>query len=120
GRLAKNFPANHRYFSFIKNIDNNTPWTKTLPHNLLYKHEINYLIEHDSIVSIKSFINYLSEQTENKDLLDFLKAIYISEIISSPSYWRKHERHLNPQTLQEIVAGEASNEYYDLIVKSSD
>src|SRR5690606_25319272 len=43
-----------------------------------------------------------------------------SEIITSPSYWKKHERHLNPQTLQKIIAEEASNKYYDLLVKSSD
>jgi thiol-disulfide isomerase/thioredoxin len=119
GRIAKNFPANHEYFAFIKNIDNNTLWAKTLPQNLLWKHEINYLLAHNSIESNESFMDYVTSQTNNNDLLDFLKAIYITEIIAKPSYWLKHEKHLTTSTLKEIVAREESNKYYDLIFKPS-
>jgi len=119
GRLAKNFPATHKFFSFIEDIHNNTQWAKTLPQNLLYKHEINYLLSHDSIESITSFIDYVASQTENKDLLDFLKATYITGIITSPSYWEKHERHLDSQTLKDIKFREKSNKYNDFIAKSS-
>lgn len=120
GRLAMKLPADHEYFSFIKDLDNNAIGAKTLPQNLLYKHEINYLLAHDSIEDINLFIDYIVSQTENKDLSDFLTASYIAEIITSPSYWGKHEVHLNSKILKEVIAREKSNKYYDLIAKPSD
>jgi thiol-disulfide isomerase/thioredoxin len=119
GRLAMNFPPNHNFFSFINEIDNNTKWTKTLPQNVLYKHEINYLLEKDSIESNQDFLDYVASQTENEDLSDFLKATYLAEIIESPSYWAKHEKHLNSEVLEQIIDSEKSNKYYNLIDKSS-
>ena len=119
GRITKNFPAEHDFFSFIENIDNNTQWAKTLPQNLLYKHEINYLLKHDSIESNESFIDYVTSQTDNEDLLDFLKTTYITEIIETPYRWEKHDKYLNAAKLREIIAKEESNKYYDFIVKSS-
>lgn len=119
GRLTMKFPSNHDYFSFINEIDNNTRWTKTLPQNVLYKHEINYLLEKDSIESNQDFLNYVASQTENEDLSDFLKATYLTEIVESPSYWAKHEKLLNFEVLEKIIASENSNRYYDLIFKTS-
>jgi len=119
GRLAKDYPPNHNYFSFIKEIDNNTKWTKTLPQNVLYKHEINYLLEKDSIESNQDFLDYISSQTENEDLSDFLKATYLAEIIESPSYWPKHEKLLSSEVLKQIIDNEKSNKYHYLIDKSS-
>lgn len=119
GRMALKFPPDHSYFSFIQDIDNNIQWAKTLPDNVLWKYEIEYLNLNDSIHGIQSFLEYISDQTENKDLSDFLKAIYIKEIIEIPSYWQKHEKYLTPEALQTITKNENSNRYLDFISKSS-
>ncbi len=120
GRLIKQFPPNHPYFSFISDIDHNAPWAKTLPHNILWKHEINYLMVHDSIENQDEFLDYVTSQTDNADLLDFLRVIYISEIIAHPSYWRKHQPNLNSQNLRELIAKEKTNTYYKLLINPSD
>lgn len=119
GRIIKNYPSGDNFFQFSENINNNTNWAKTLPQNLLYKHEVNYLNNYDSLTNISSFINYMDSQTTNKDLLAFLKAIYISEIIESPSYWERHQKIFNSVTLQQEIANEKNNSYLRLINKSS-
>ncbi len=119
GRLIKGFPPDHSYFSFIEKIDNNDPWSKTLPHNLLYKHELNYLIKNDSLRTLYDYISYVESQTSDNDLLDFLKAVYIREIIESPSYWVSHQTLFNSEVLRSTIAGEKDNPYVDLIQKSS-
>ena len=114
-----NFPADHEYFHFINEIEDDNEWIKTLPQNVLYKHEINYLLEHDSIKSNQDFLDYVRNHSAKEDLSDFLRAIYITEIVESPSYWVKHELRLNAKALEQIVDAEKSNKYYDLISKSS-
>jgi len=119
GRIVKNYPPEDDFFQFSENINNDTNWAKTLPQNLLYKHEINYLTSFDSLTSMSSFINYMDSQTRNKDLLAFLKAIYISEIIESPSYWERHQKLFNSVILQQAIDHEKTNTYSELITKSA-
>jgi thiol-disulfide isomerase/thioredoxin len=119
GRIIKNYPPKDNFFKFSENISNNTNWAKTLPQNLLYKHEVSYLNTYDSLTSMSSFINYMDSQTTNKDLLAFLKAIYICEIIESPSYWERHQKLFNSVTLQQEIDNEKTNIYSTLINKSS-
>ncbi|MBL3654502.1 TlpA family protein disulfide reductase [Fulvivirga sediminis] len=115
GRIVKQYPVEHEFYSFIKDIDNNNGLAKTLYINLLYKHEITYLLKNDSIKSNQDFLDYIATETDNPDLSDFLKVKYIEGIISSPDYWPKHEKLLNTKTLKEIVQSEKSNKYFDLI-----
>ncbi|UII28296.1 TlpA family protein disulfide reductase [Fulvivirga maritima] len=120
GRIVKKYPVEHEFYSFIKDIDNNNELAKTLYINLLYKHEITYLLKNDSIKSNQDFLDYIASETDNADLSDFLKAKYIKGIISRPSTWEKHEKLLDTQTLKEIVQGEKSNKYYDMIKATSE
>jgi len=119
GRILKKLPPQNSFFSFANNIDNNTKWAKSLPHNLLYKHEANYLTINNALDDIHSFLTYIGSQTSNKDLFAFLKANYIREIIESPSYWEHHQPLLNLELLEAINEEEKENIYYDLIQKPS-
>ena len=119
GRIIKNYPPEDSFFQFSVNINNNTKWAKTLPQNLLYKHEVNYLNNYDSLTSLSSFISYMDSQTTNKDLFAFLKAIYIGEIIESPSYWERHQKLFNSVTIQQEIDSEKTNIYSGLINKSA-
>jgi thiol-disulfide isomerase/thioredoxin len=120
GRLLKDFSPSHSFFNFIHDIDNNSIWAKTLPHNLLYKYEIQYLHDHDFIPNIDSFLSFIEAQTKNKDLAEFLKSAYLANVIQHPSYWAKHEQLFNSEALQQVLEKEKSNKYYNLIKKSSD
>jgi len=119
GRIIKNYPPDDGFFQFSENINNDTNWAKTLPQNLLYKHEVSYLKTYDSLTSISSFINYMDSQTVNKDLFAFLKAMYICEIIESPSYWERHQKLFNSVTIQQEIDNEKTNIYSGLINKSA-
>ena len=120
GRIIKNLSPDNPFFKFTNSIDNNETWAKTLPHNLLYKYEIQYLNEEDSISNIDSFLTYVESQTADSDLAEFLKATYLAEVIQHPTYWRKHEQLFDAEALHKVLEKEKSNPYYSLIKKSSD
>ena len=119
GRLAQRLPAGDPFFKFIQKMDTENPATKTLPHNILYKYEINYLQQHDSLQSIAAFMEYIAEQTQSADLADFYQAIYLKELMESPSYWSKHTGLFDVTILQAALAAEKENPYYYLLESSS-
>lgn len=119
GRIVRKYIPDSNFFKFIEKIDNSDLMAMSLPHNLLYKHEIEYINASDSLTSADSFINYLESQTSNKRLSNFLKAIYLTEIIESPSYWEKHQKLFNSVIISETIEREKDNPFYYLIDKSS-
>ncbi|MCX2718031.1 TlpA family protein disulfide reductase [Lentiprolixibacter aurantiacus] len=119
GRVVKRLSPDDSYFRFISTIDENTRWAKTLPDNILYKHEINYLRQHDSLTNIGSFINYIDEKTTNRDLFSFLKAVYLRDIIESPSYWEKHQKLFDTKELKHLADAEANNPYFAIFKRAS-
>lgn len=114
GRIIQNLEPQNTYWSFISKIDNNNKANKLLPHNLLYKYEIEYLKKYNTIESLQDFIAFIQENTTNKDLAEFLKAIYIKELISSPDYWQKHNQLFNSITMNEVLEAEENNSYKDI------
>lgn len=119
GRLVQNLPAKDPFFDFVEAIDPENPWTKTLPHNVLYQFEVQYLRQQDSILSISSFIDFIKRSTKNKDQASFYQAIYLKELMESPSYWAKHVQLFNADVLEEALAAQANNPYYFLLEKPS-
>ena len=111
GRLIQNLEPENPFWAFIDEIDNNSQLNKSLPNNLLYKYEIEYLKKYSTINSISDFIAFIHENTTNKDLEEYLKAIYIKELISSPDYWQKHNQLFNSVTMHEILKKEENNPY---------
>lgn len=119
GRLAQRLPAGDPFFKFIQKMNVENPAAKTLPHNILYKYEINYLQQRDSLQSIAAFMDYIAEQTESSDLADFYQAMYLKELMESPSYWSKHTGLFDVTILQAALAAEEENPYYFLLEASS-
>lgn len=119
GRLVQNLSAADAFFSFVEGIDPENQWTKTLPHNVLYRYEVQYLRQQDSLQSISSFIDFIRSSTESKDQAAFYQAIYLKELMESPSYWAKHVQLFNADVLEEALAAQANNPYYFLLEKSS-
>lgn len=120
GRIIQNLEPQNAFWSFVSKIDNNNQVNKSLPHNILYKYEIEYLIKYNSIESIQDFIAFIQESTTNNDLAEFLKAIYIKELISSPDYWQKHNQLFNSVTINEVLVAEESNPYKDIFSATSE
>lgn len=119
GRLAQQLPAGDPFFNFIEEMDAENPAAKTLPHNILYKYEINYLQQYDSLHSIAAFMEYIAEQTQSTDLSEFYQAMYLKELMESPSYWSKHTDLFDVTVLQAALAAEKDNPYYYLLESSS-
>ena len=120
GRMMKNYPASSTFFDFVDRLDNNDPYSKSLPDVLLYKHEIGYLRHADSIQSISSFFAYVKQQTSNRDLFDFLKASYIKGVIESPTYWRRHVNLFTAPVIARELEAERNNPYYGLVSRAAD
>jgi len=119
GRWMKNYPPDNRFFDFIDKIDNENIYTKTLPNNLLYKYEIQFLRKNDSIADINTFLDFIETQTISEDLQDYLKAIYIKEVIVSPSYWKKHRQLFNTESIKRALDREKNNLYAELLISPS-
>ena len=119
GRLAQQLPPADPFFQFIAEIDAENPAAKTLPHNILYKYEIDYLQKQDTLASIAHFLDYIAEQTESEDLSHFYRAIYLKELMESPSYWSKHTSLFDVTVLQAALTAEKDNPYFYLLKSSS-
>jgi thiol-disulfide isomerase/thioredoxin len=119
GRISKGLPPNNNYFNFIEKIPKASKTLKSLPDIYLYKYEVEYLRKNKSIENITDFLKFIEEKTNNKDLADFLKAIYIKALIENPSYWQKHEKLFNTEVLTQTLNSEKSNLYYSLIEQPS-
>jgi thiol-disulfide isomerase/thioredoxin len=103
----------------IDRIENDPVFTRSLPDNVLYKYEITYLREKDSIESLQDFLTYIETQTGNKDQAEFLKAIYLQNVIEHPVYCKKHEKLFTAPTLREALQRESASKYAYMIQKSS-
>ncbi|MBX2874833.1 MAG: TlpA family protein disulfide reductase [Saprospiraceae bacterium] len=119
GRMVQNLPAEDTFFDFVEAIDPENPWTKTLPQNILYRFEVNYLRRQDSLQSISAFTDYIKSSTQNKDQAAFYQAIYLKELMESPSYWTKHVQLFDAAVLEKALAAQNQNDYRYLLEKSS-
>ncbi len=119
GRTIKHYLPDNKFFSFINFIENDNIYTKSLPNNLLYKYEIEIVRQRDSIESLDTFLKFIEANTKNRDLVDFLKAVYLKDVIESPSYWRRHENLFTTNTIKDALHRESTNRYSYLINKAS-
>jgi thiol-disulfide isomerase/thioredoxin len=115
GRIIKNYSPENSFFQFISKIEEVHPYTKFLPHTILYKLELEYLNKYDSLTHVNSFLEYIESNIQHPVLADFLKAIYLKEVIESPSYWSKHHHLFTKQALEKALEREASNAYSYLV-----
>lgn len=115
GRVSKELNPHDSYFDFIAKIPEATETLKSLPDIYLYKYEIEYLRKNQSIENIPDFLDFIEGNTGNKDLADYLKAIYIKGLIENPSYWQKHEKLFNTEVLSQVLNSEKNNNYHYLI-----
>jgi thiol-disulfide isomerase/thioredoxin len=114
GRIIRNLTPNHSYWDFLPQIDNNSIYNKSLPHNLLYKFEIEYLRKHNELESISDFIDFIHLHTNNFDLANYLIAIYIKELVASPSYWERHNKLFDSVIMRKILEEQKNNPYREI------
>ncbi|MDH5475289.1 MAG: TlpA family protein disulfide reductase [Cyclobacteriaceae bacterium] len=119
GRWIRSYSLDNHFFNFIDSIKNNNEINKLSPTNLLYKYEVQFLRQNDSIPSINSFLSFIEKQTKNEDLQDFLKAIYIKEVIEHPQYWKRHRQLFTTPSIKLALDHEKDNKYSSLISTST-
>ncbi|WP_282037825.1 TlpA family protein disulfide reductase [Saccharicrinis aurantiacus] len=120
GRVAKQLDLKSSYYNFCNNIQGDNNWCKTLPDILIYKYEVDFVREYDSITDLGAFIKYIKLHCNNNDYLDFFIATYLEGLISHPSYWPQHDKCLNAEVLNALVESEKDNKYFSIIKKTSD
>jgi len=120
GRTIKQYEPRSGFFNFVNMISNENIYSKTLPNNLLYKYEIEFLQKHDSLESIDSFLKFIEQQTSNIDLREYLKAVYLKSVIEYPFYWKRHEKLFTSTALKSALQREGKSKYTYLIEKASD
>ncbi len=111
GRIVRNIDPEDSYYQFAQRIDNDTDYAMSMPHNTLYKLELEYLCTYDSIVSIHSFLEFIKTQIQSRKLHNYFSAIYLSEIIKNPVYWKHHQKLLNTVTIKNVIEEEQFNPY---------
>lgn len=114
GRLIRDLSPRHSFWDYLAQIDNNSNFNKSLPQNLLYKYEIEYLKKHNELESIADFIDFIHLNTKNIDLANYLTAIYIKELVSNPYYWEKHNKLFESVTFLEILDEQKYNPYNEI------
>jgi len=120
GRIIKSLPPDDPFFRFIDEVPNNSRWAKSLPQNVLYKHEVNYLRTRGKLRDMEDFLDYIGTQTTNRDLFAYLKAIYLRELVESPSYWAPHQELFSTEALKAAMQAERSNPYIGIIEQVSE
>jgi thiol-disulfide isomerase/thioredoxin len=119
GRVSKGLKPSDSFFDFINKIPKANKTLKSLPFIFLYKYEVEYLRQNQSIESITDFLLFIEQKANNKDLADYLKANYIKSLIENPSNWEKHEKLFNTEVLTQTLTSEKNNLYYNLIEQPS-
>ncbi len=100
-------------FDFTERIDHNDPFFKEYHNLALLKLMRGYLATKDSLESIESFLDYVNNNTVNKELRDWYKACYVRELIEHSGPWRKYQDKFSVSVLKDILQKEKSNMFYD-------
>ncbi|WP_026969778.1 TlpA family protein disulfide reductase [Algoriphagus terrigena] len=120
GRMMRKLKPEDPFFDFVADIPAYGTEAKSLPHNILYQYEIEYLRKNDSIPSIPFFLDIIESKNTDPALEDFLKAFYIQSVIEHPTYWRPHQHLFTTDKIKEALEREKNNPYIYLINRASD
>jgi thiol-disulfide isomerase/thioredoxin len=119
GRVIHSLMPADEFFNFIHNISYSDTFNRTSPYATLYKMEISYLRQYDSISSLTDFTSYIDAVVEDTDAADYYRASYMKSLIEIPQYWEKHQQIFNSLELKAFLKKEASNPYASLFNEGS-
>ncbi|MEM1336278.1 MAG: TlpA disulfide reductase family protein [Bacteroidota bacterium] len=119
GRILKKLSPRNTFYDFVKQMETDSKWIKTFPSNTLYRYEVEYLKVHDAIKSIDSFLGFIEKQKIDQDHKDFLKSMYITDLIEKPFKFERHKDLLNSKSLRHVIQREKDNRYVSLIKRSA-
>jgi thiol-disulfide isomerase/thioredoxin len=118
GRIINKLDFDESFFSFINNIDVENYWNRSLPQLLLYKFEIEYSLNNTALHNLVDFLSYIESRIPNEDMSDFIKGIFIRDLIEIPSYWPKLHHLSTQEQIQQLVEKERDNKYHFLFKES--
>lgn len=120
GLVPKKLEADNSFYDFIERIDITEQGLRSSPYLYLNKLKIEYLREFGSLDSLPQFLNYMDKNLTDRDMSDFMKFIFIKELIESSPYWGPERELLNTDALTAMLDIENENKYYHLINKYAD
>lgn len=120
GLVTKKIKAENSFYDFTEEINLSDEFIKSAPYLFLNKLKIQFLRKYGSLKTLTEFLDYIAENLNGKDRSDFMKAIFIKELIHSSQFWEPEQELLNTDTLEKILVEERDNRYYYLIKIFSD
>ena len=120
GLIPKKIEAENSFYDFIERIDLSEMGLKTAPYIYLSKLKIQYLREVGTLKALPKFLNYIDKNLSGKDLSDFMKFVFIKDLVESSQYWEPEHQLLNTDVMNSMLNVEIENKYYYLISKYSD
>lgn len=120
GLIPKKIEAENSFYDFTEEINLSDEFIKSSPYLFLNKLKIQFLRKNGSLKTLTEFLDYIDENLDSEDKSDFMKSIFIKELVESSQYW-EHERDLlKTDTLEIILDEERNNRYYHLMKNVSD
>ncbi|MCX2743149.1 TlpA disulfide reductase family protein [Mangrovivirga sp. M17] len=125
GRMMNDIPAKSKYYDFIDQIDDGNYYSLYSPTNVLYKYETEYL-RSDLKLDYESFDQYIGDRTDNEQLEELYRVVYLKHLIESPEYWKAHQNLFESKILENAISNLSDNKYSFLLkglknsLKSSD
>lgn len=120
GLVPKKIKVENSFYDFTETIEFSENFLKSAPYLYLATLKIKYLRKVGSLNSLTEFLNYIDENLVGKDISDFMKFVFIKEIVESSPYWESEQKLLNTSTLEVILDQERENKYNHLTKRFSD
>ena len=119
GLVPQKVDAQNSFYDFTERINLSDKGLKSAPYLYLNKLKIQYLRAFGSVNSLLEFLDYIDDNVASRDISDFMKFVFIKELIESSQYWEPEQKLFNTDTLQIMIDLESENKYYPFIKKYS-
>ena len=120
GLVSKKLEARNDFYDFIEKIDGPDQRLKAFPSVFLNKLKIEYLRVQGTLDSLPDFLGHIDRNIADKNISDFLKFVFLKELIESSPYWEPEWELLDSRVLLNILHIEKDSDYHDLIQEYAD
>ncbi len=120
GLVPKKIKAENSFYDFMEGINLSDNFIKSAPYLFLNKLKIQFLRKFGPLKTLTEFLDYIDENLDSEDESDFMKFMFIKELVASSQFWEPEQELLNTYTLETILEDERENKYHHLIKNYSD
>lgn len=115
GLVPQKIKVENSFYDFVEQIDLSHNFIKSAPYLFLNKLKIQFLRQYGSLTDLSEFLDYIDEKMDGEDRSDFMKSMFIKELVESSQFWEPEHQLLNMETLEKMLDQERDTEYYHFI-----